>query len=139
MTKNASFNSLNQNQPDDVLSISGALKLENGSTFQLQTQTVALAGSSSGTAAALGAGFNYLTGADGAKGARLPVPSGNPNGGDFVLIKNGVNNVAKLYPHSGGKIDDGSTDASVNIGSSNGTIFVSLDATNWYKIPTTPS
>jgi hypothetical protein len=81
-------------------------------------------------------GFNKVTAADETKSVILPTPT---DGGDLVLIHNAVAHNLPVYPHSGGKINDGSADAAQSLPSSAGAIYVALDATNWYAIPSTPS
>lgn len=87
------------------------------------------AGSAQGDAGSLVAGcLNTVTGADGTKGVVLPVPAA----GDVVRVYSATaTNGLKVYPHSGGDINDGSADAAVTIEGKTMAIFESVDGTTW--------
>jgi hypothetical protein len=49
-----------------------------------------------------------------------------------VTIWNGGGNTLAVYPPSGGKINDGSTNASVTLGAGSGASFFAVDLATWY-------
>lgn len=89
---------------------------------------VAAAGSTTTDATLLGiVPFQRVTGADGTKGVRLqPAPIGT-----FQELHNDAASALKLYPPTGGKINGGSTNASVNVAANSPTRIRNLDGTNW--------
>jgi hypothetical protein len=97
--------------------------------------TVAAAGTNQATAAALDDGFTYVTGADDTKGVRLPVPEP----GMVCKIKVGPGADLKVYPHVGGKINDGSSNAALTVVDDVCFEMIALDTTNWYSLPLLPS
>lgn len=89
---------------------------------------VASAGSAQGDAAALSLGANVVSGADGTKGVILPTPVA----GDVVEVYSSVaTNGLKIYPHSGGDINDGTGNAAVTIEGKTFSRFVAVDGTTW--------
>lgn len=97
--------------------------------------TVAAAGSAQGDAAAITAGFTYVTGADDAKGVRLPAAAA----GTVVIIKVGPGADLKVYPASGDKINDGSANAAITVVDDVCFMIIAKDATDWYTLPLLPS
>lgn len=71
-------------------------------------QTVASAGNSQGTAAALSASVSNVTGADLTKGVVLPLPTAS---GRAFLVINAAANALKVYPPAGGSINGAAADA----------------------------
>lgn len=95
--------------------------------------TLAGAGSDLAGAGALEAGINIVSGADGTVGVRLPAPTP----GLFVAVYNlHATNGLKVYPHSGGDINDGTGDAAVTIEGKTLAEFFAIDATTWAAIYT---
>jgi hypothetical protein len=93
--------------------------------------TVAAAGSAQGDAGALADGLNYVSAADGTKGVVLP--TGFP--GRKVRVYNlHASNGLKVYPHSGGDINDGTGDAAVTIEGKTLAVFECVDGTTWAAI-----
>jgi len=91
-------------------------------------QAVAANGSTQGTAAALTGVLNVVSGADGTKGVIL----GTPAAGVTIQVYNSTaTNGLKIYPHSGGDINDGSADAAITIEGKTLATLVGLDATTW--------
>ena len=94
---------------------------------------VAAAGSATGDAAALTSGvLNYVSAADGTKGVKLPA---SPAAGDVCRVYNlHASNGLKVYPHTGGDINDGTTDAAVTIEGKSLALFECIDGTTWAAI-----
>lgn len=97
--------------------------------------TVAAAGSAQGDAAALSAGFNYVTGADDAKGVKLPAAVA----GTVVMIKVGPGADLKVYPNTGDKVNDGLANAAITVVDDVCFMVIAKDATDWYTLPLLPS
>lgn len=94
---------------------------------------VAAAGSTAGDAAALSYGMNIVSAADGTKGVILP--TGFP-GAKVSVYSSVATNGLKVYPHTGGDINDGTTDAAVTIEGKTHSIFECMDGTTWAAIYT---
>lgn len=95
--------------------------------------TVAAAGSAQGDAGSLADGLNYVSAADGTKGVVLP--TGFP--GRTVRVYNlHASNGLKVYPHSGGDINDGTQDAAVTTEGKTLAVFECVDGTTWAAIYT---
>lgn len=94
---------------------------------------VAAAGSQQSDAAALP--WNAMvSGADGTKGVILPAPQS----GLVVEVYNlHASNGLKIYPHSGGDINDGTQNAAITIEGKTLAKFIALDTTTWAAIYTT--
>lgn len=90
---------------------------------------VAAAGSAQGDAAALSEGLNYVSAADGTKGVILP--TGYPGLGPIKVYNLHASNGLKVYPHSGGDINDGTGDAAVTIEGKTVATFDCIDGTTW--------
>jgi hypothetical protein len=90
--------------------------------------TVAATGSTTADAALLGVvPFQRVTGADATKGVRLqPAAIGSQ-----MEIHNDAAAALKLYPPTGGKINGGTTNASVNVAANSPTRIRNIDGTNW--------
>lgn len=97
--------------------------------------TVAAAGTNQGNAAALSLGFNYVTGADDAKGVKLPAAVA----GRIVIIKVGPGADLKVYPNTSDKINDGTADAAITVVDDVCFMLIAKDATDWYTLPLLPS
>ena len=97
--------------------------------------TVAAAGSDQAGAAALSAGFNYVTGADDAKGVKLPTAVA----GTIVIIKVGPGADLKVYPNTSDKINDGTANAAITVVDDVCFMLIAKDATDWYTLPLLPS
>lgn len=93
--------------------------------------TVASAGSAQGDAAALTSGVNIVSGADGAKGVILSTSSTMT-----VVYNTHASNGLKVYPPTGGDINDGTQNAAVTIEGKTMAIFINLDGTTFAAIYT---
>lgn len=99
--------------------------------------TVAATGSTQGDAAALAAGFNWVTAADATKGVVLPTGET----GLVVTVKNDdtANAILKVYPPTGGKINALSTNAAISMAAVTSATFYCYDGTQWFTVPKVPS
>lgn len=90
---------------------------------------VAAAGSTQANAAALTLGaLNVVSAADGTKGVVLPVGAA----GDVVRVYSSVaTNGLKIYPPSGGDINDGTADAAITIEGKSYALLECVDGTTW--------
>lgn len=97
--------------------------------------TIAAAGSAIGNATAITARNTTVTGADDTKGVVLPSTS---SPGDAYLVYSAqATNGLKVYPHSGGDINDGSANAAVVQEGKTAAIYINLDGTTWVTCPYT--
>jgi hypothetical protein len=99
--------------------------------INLPAATVAAAGDSQATAAAVAAGFTLVSAANDEKGVRLPAATA----GAVVILKNAVaDKFLAVYPATGDKIDGGSANAAVDMDDGSIAMFVAYDATDWYSV-----
>lgn len=94
--------------------------------------SLAAAGNNQATAAAIANDITNVTGADGSKGVRLPTPKSGQEHEPLVVINAEAAQNLKIYPHSGGKINGGATNAAITI---SGGVTMRLDpasGTEWY-------
>lgn len=93
---------------------------------------LAAAGSTASDAAAIAAEVSIVSAADGTKGVKLP----DSWPGDVREVYNShATNGLKIYPHSGGDINDGTTDAAYTIEGKSIARFRNLDGTTWAMGP----
>lgn len=112
-----------------------ALVAATAGNYRVPTQTVAAAGTTQADAALLIEGFNFVTGADDAKGVKLP-PAAN---GAKVVIKVGTGADLKVWPNTGDTINGLSADASMTVVDDVCFALYALDGTSWYTLPLLPS
>lgn len=94
---------------------------------QLGVGTVAAAGTTQGTAAALtGGGVNVVTGASGTNGVILPAMSV----GQQVIVYNQSASALLLYPASGGSLEGGTTNASLSVAAHKSCLAIQATATD---------
>lgn len=103
-------------------------------------QTVAAAGSTVADGGAIAAGSGGLvlaTGANATKGVVLPTGVA----GDFFVIKNddAANAVLKVYAASGGKINNGASDAALSMAAKTCATLYCIAADSWVSSPLLPS
>lgn len=89
---------------------------------------VAAAGSAQGDAAALTGVLNIVSGADGTKGVILPTCA---EGLQYFVYNSVATNGLKIYPATGGDINDGTANAAITIEGKTLAIFIGTDATTW--------
>lgn len=99
--------------------------------------STAAAGSASGDAGVLPAGtsrFYPVTAADGTKGVRIHADD-DVIGREIVIINTVNSAVLKVYPPTGGTINGGVADASLNTASGKSMRLVCTAALTWYSVP----
>lgn len=127
-----------------TLTVTGELTASGGVTvgtsgLTLPVETVAAAGSTAGNAAVAAVyGVIIATGADAAKGIKLPAAAA----GKVVIVKNAdaANAILKVYPGTGDKINSGTaTTGSLNMAAKTSMVLVAIDDTDWFSVPLLPS
>lgn len=89
-------------------------------------------GSAQTDAAAITSSVAVVTGADGTKGVILPSPSTNIR--QVLVYSATATNGLKVYPHSGGDINDGTQNAAITIEGKTAAYFVAVDGITWAAI-----
>lgn len=98
--------------------------------LMLPVVSIAAAGSTQSDATAMGDdAFVTVSAADGTKGIKLPVPSDNCR--VCSVYNEHATSRLKVYPHSTGDINDGTTDAALLIDGKTYVLFHAQDATTW--------
>ena len=98
----------------------------------IKTATVAAAGNSQGTAAAVSDGFTLVTAADSTKGVILPAAVA----GRVVILKTTVGaQTLKVYPASGDAINAIAADSAYTMAALTSSLLVAYDTTTWYTVP----
>lgn len=112
-----------------TLAMAGALKLKRA--------TVAALGVDNTDAAPLATGFTSVTGADDAKGVKLPTGAA----GEIVIVKNTVaNKILKVYPGTGVQINAlTATTGSLDMAAGTCAVFIYDSSTQVYTAPLLPS
>ncbi len=114
-------------------------------SINLKVTTVAAAGSTTTDAAVAGPlGIIHATGADGTKGIRIQggTPTDRSGYSPLLIVKNSdaANAILKIYPPTGGKINNGATDAALSMAAKTSALIVTFDGgTNWVTLPLLPS
>ena len=67
-------------------------------------------------------------------GARLPAVGSRFGDGTVIWVVNNGANTLKVYPPTGGKINNGTANASINLATLTNAAFMSDGAGNWYKL-----
>lgn len=94
--------------------------------------TVAATGTVQADAASVAAStFTVVTGADAAKGVKLPAASA----GLYVEIKNNENAVLKVWPATGDSINAIAVNSNYTMAAFTSAIFRAQNATNWFTTP----
>lgn len=87
----------------------------------LEQATIAAAGSAQGSAAALTALTNIITGASGSNGVILPAGAVNLQ---VTVINTSASNALLVYPDSGGTLNGGAANASASLAAKKGATYV---------------
>lgn len=95
----------------------------------LEAATLAAAGNSQGTAAAIVAQVSIVTGADNTTAVRLPVAAA---GQAYVVVNTVANKVLPVYPATGAQINGGGADAAFTLGPGQAAVFHCTAALTWY-------
>lgn len=91
---------------------------------------VSTAGSDQAGATALTATINLITTASGTQGVRLPSPVA---GQTIIVANNSGVSTARIYPHSGGNIDGGTSNVHILISTATTFTFVAMSSTMWWR------
>lgn len=94
----------------------------------LDVGTLAAAGSAQNDAAAIVSTITTVSAADGTKGVILPAAIA---GAQFQVYNLHASNGLKIYPASGGDINDGTSNAAITIEGKTVALFTALDTTTW--------
>jgi len=117
--------------------VTGTTSVTASGDLYIASATVAAAGANQGNAAQLAGGFTLVSGADDAKGVKLPAAAA----GRIVIVKN--NTSAKnllVYPATSDKINGGTaTSGSLTMAGLTAAMFVAYDDVDWYSLPLLPS
>jgi hypothetical protein len=97
--------------------------------------TVAATGTVQGDAAAITTGFTLVTGADDAKGVKLPAAAA----GLMCIIKVGDGADLKVYPDTGDAINAIAANSPITVVDDVCFALIALDGTTWYTLPLLPS
>jgi len=97
-------------------------------SFGAEVGTIAAAGNSAATATQVLHRIEVVSDADATKGVRLPVPSA---GLECIIYSSVGTHVLKVYPSTGGTINDGVVDAAVSCTARRQERFLGTSATNW--------
>lgn len=117
--------------------VTGTTSVTASGDLYIASATVAAAGSNQSGAAQLAGGFTLVSGADDAKGVKLPAAAA----GRVVIVKN--NTSAKnllVYPATSDKINGGTaTSGSLTMAGLTSAMFIAYDDVDWYSLPLLPS
>lgn len=94
--------------------------------------SLAAAGADQATAGVINNDVVSVTAANGTKGVILPVPRAGQLSEPIIIINTEAAQNLKVYPHSGGKINGGSTDAAITLSGGVTVTFIPASATEWY-------
>jgi hypothetical protein len=97
----------------------------------MAVQSLAAAGSDQAGAGAITGGIVAVTGADGTKGVRLPTGAAESQ---CWVYNTHASNVLKLYPHTGGAFNNGTSNAAINVAGRTSVHCLCVDGTNWLTI-----
>ena len=97
--------------------------------------TVAATGTVQGDAASIAVGFTLVTGADAAKGVKLPAAAA----GKICYVKNNAAAILKVWPDTGDAINAIAANSNIAMASLTAAVYYAYDATTWYTIPLLPS
>tara|TARA_R100001015_G_C4475633_1_gene57813 strand:+ start:67 stop:510 length:444 start_codon:yes stop_codon:yes gene_type:complete len=103
--------------------------------FGLGAQTVAAAGADqagAGAISATGGGTVIVTGADDAKGVRLPLLSDCNVGQQFFIMNNLVNKTLEVYPGSGDAVNVSSDNTPITIAADTIMLCIKMDDAEWF-------
>jgi len=112
-----------------IKSVLAGVILGAGKAVLFKTADVLAAGSTQANAALLTGVVNNVIGADGTKGVILPAPK--VPGQSVWVYSSAATNALRVYPHSGGTINHGTTNAAVTQTARTLVQYVATDLTNW--------
>jgi len=112
--------------------VSATTSITTTGGLYIKSATVAAAGNSQGTAAAVSDGFTLVTASDSTKGVILPLAVA----GRVCIIKNSVaGQTLPIYPATGDGINAVAVNSAYSIAALTSTLLVAYDATTWYSVP----
>ena len=121
----------------DIIEVLRAFNVHPSEYLGGAVSTVAATGSAQGDAAALTARtINVVTAADGTKGVILPTAIA---GLSLTVYNSVATNGLKIYPPTGGDINDGTTNAAITIEGKTRAKFEAVDGTTWISSYTADS
>ena len=98
-------------------------------------QTVAAAGANQGAAGAIVQGSGavvIVTGADDAKGVRLPLLSDCTVGEAYFVMNNLSNKTLEVYPGVGDAVNASSDNTAITVAADTINIFICMDSAEWF-------
>lgn len=109
---------------------SGFASLQTLSVGETVSNSLTAAGSTQANAVLLGDDINVFTTTGASTGCILPSTL-VASGGDKITVINYGANALSVYPPTGGKINNGTTNAAVSLAANKSGIFISIDGTNY--------
>jgi hypothetical protein len=103
--------------------------------FKIPTATVAATGTVQADAASITTGFTLVTGADDAKGVKLPAAAA----GSICIIKVDTGADLKVWPATGDGINAVAVNSNITVVDDVCFALIAYDATTWYTLPLLPS
>jgi hypothetical protein len=124
---------------DTVMTLGTAQTVSGVKTFSampvIPVATVAATGADQSGAAAITTGFTLVTGADDAKGVKLPAAAA----GLMCIIKVGDGADLKVYPNTDDAINAIAANSPITVVDDVCFALIALDGTTWYTLPLLPS
>ena len=123
---------------DSMVSLSDTQTISGNTTQNaliMGVQTVAAAGSDQAGAGAITQGSGavvIVTGADDAKGVRLPLLSDCTVGEVYFVMNNLSNKTLEVYPGSGDAVNVSSDNTPITVAADTINIFICMDSAEWF-------
>jgi len=123
---------------DSMVSLSDTQTISGNTTQNaliMGVQTVAAAGSDQAGAGAITQGSGavvIVTGADDAKGVRLPLLSDCTAGEVYFVMNNLSNKTLEVYPGSGDAVNVSSDNTPITVAADTINIFICMDSAEWF-------
>ena len=123
---------------DSIVSLSDTQTITGNTTQNaliMGVQTVAAAGSDQAGAGAITQGSGavvIVTGADDAKGVRLPLLSDCTVGEVYFVMNNLSNKTLEIYPGSGDAINVSSDNTAITVAADTINMFICMDTAEWF-------
>ena len=123
---------------DSIVSLSDTQTISGNTTQNaliMGVQTVAAAGSDQAGAGAITQGSGavvIVTGADDAKGVRLPLLSDCTVGEVYFVMNNLSNKTLEVYPGSGDAVNVSSDNTAITVAADTINIFICMDSAEWF-------
>ena len=123
---------------DSIVSLSDTQTISGNTTQNaliMGVQTVAAAGSDQAGAGAITQGSGavvIVTGADDAKGVRLPLLSDCTAGEVYFVMNNLSNKTLEVYPGSGDAVNVSSDNTPITVAADTINIFICMDSAEWF-------